>query len=64
MDTRAAPAAAAMRRRRSSPLAYRASQVLPRDHWEALLEVLALTVLSFVLLAEMLVVATGLGARP
>ena len=53
-----------MRRRRSSPLAYRASQVLPRDRWEALLEMLALTVLSCVLLAEALVVAVGLGARP
>ena len=53
-----------MRRRRSSPVAYRASHILPRDRWEALVEMLALTVLSFVLLAEMLVVATGLGARP
>ena len=53
-----------MRRRRSSPLAYRASQILPRDRWEALLEVLALTVLSFVLLAEAMVIAVGLGAQP
>ena len=53
-----------MRRRRSSPLAYRASWLLPRDRWEALAEVLALTVLSFVLLAEMMVVAAGLGAKP
>jgi hypothetical protein len=53
-----------MRRRRSSPLAYRASWLLPRDRWEALLEMLALTVLSCVLLAEALVVAVGLGARP
>ena len=53
-----------MRRRRSHPLAYRAQQLLPRDRWEALVEMLALTVLSFVLLAEMVVVAAGLGARP
>ena len=53
-----------MRRRRSSPLSFAFSQLLPRDRWEALAEVLALTVLSFVLLAEMVVVATGLGARP
>ena len=52
-----------MRRRRSSPLAYHASQILPRDRWEALLEVLALTALSFVLLAEAMVIAVGLGAR-
>ena len=53
-----------MRRRRSSPLAYRASWLLPRDRWEALLEVLALTVVSFVILAEVMVIASGLGARP
>ena len=53
-----------MRRRRSSPLSFAFSQLLPRDRWEALLEMLALTVLSCVLLAEALVVAVGLGARP
>ncbi len=53
-----------MRRRRSSPLAYRASHLLPRDRWEALVEVLALTVVSFVILAEVMVIASGLGARP
>ena len=63
METRAAPGAAAMRRRRSSPVAYRASHILPRDRWEALAEVLALTALSFVLLAEAMVIAVGLGAR-
>ena len=52
------------RRRRSHPLAFAFSQWLPRDRWEALAEVLALTVLSFVLLAEAMVIAAGLGARP
>ncbi len=52
-----------MRRRRSHPLAWRAAHYLPRDRWEALAEMLALTVLSCVLLAEALVLAVGLGAR-
>ena len=53
-----------MRRRSSSLLSFRIQQFLPRDRWEALAEVLALTVLSFVLLAEAMVIAAGLGARP
>lgn len=51
------------RRRRSHPVAFAFSQWLPRDRWEALAEALALTVLSFVLLAEAMVIAVGLGAR-
>ena len=52
-----------MRRRRSHPLAWRAAHYLPRDRWEALAEMMALTLLGCVLLAEALVVAVGLGAR-
>lgn len=53
-----------MRRRRSGLVGWRVSRALPRDRWEALAEMLALTILSCVLLAEALVVAVGLGARP
>lgn len=51
------------RRRRSSGVLWRLQALMPRDRWEDLAEMLALTVLSFVLLAEAMVVAAGLGAR-
>ena len=53
----------ARRRRRSSRLSWTARRLLPPDGWRLLWEMVGLTIATVVLMAELFVIAVGLGAR-